>query len=74
MTDFIPTAFVTGTIAVICLVVTLLVLVAMYFVKRNDTTTAISLDDDGVKQVVKTNRPNGLANASCAPLHSLSTS
>lgn len=54
MTDFIPTAFVTGTIAVVCLVVTLLVLVAMYFVKRNDTTTAISLDDDGVKQVVKT--------------------
>ena len=54
MTDFIPTAFATGIIAVVCLVVTLLVLVAMYFVKRNDTTTTISLDDDGVKQVVKT--------------------
>lgn len=54
MTDFIPTAFVTGIIAVVCLVVTLLVLVAMYFVKRNDTTTTISLDDDGAKQVVKT--------------------
>jgi uncharacterized protein (UPF0333 family) len=54
MTDFIPTAFVTGIIAVVCLVVTLLVLVAMYFVKRNSTTTTISLDDDGVKQVVKT--------------------
>lgn len=54
MTDFIPTAFVTGIIAVVCLVVTLLVLVAMYFVKRNGTTTTISLDDDGVKQVVET--------------------
>lgn len=54
MTDFIPTAFVTGIIAVVCLVVTLLVLVAMYFVKRNSTTTTISLDDDGVKQVVET--------------------
>lgn len=54
MTDFIPTAFATGIIAVVCLVVTLLVLVAMYFVKRNNTTTTISLDDDGVKQVVET--------------------
>lgn len=54
MTDFIPTAFVTGIIAVVCLVVTLLVLVAMHFVKRNGTTTTISLDDDGVKQVAET--------------------
>lgn len=50
MNDSIPTAFVAGIIAVICLVISLLVLVAMRFAGRNGKATAETKTDKRSRQ------------------------
>lgn len=50
MNDSIPTAFMTGVIAVICLAISLLVLIAMRFARRNGKTPAKTKSDKHSRQ------------------------